>query len=94
MITHLAHTVLAAGSPVPDFGSGEAPPGADKLMTIGRWALWIATVVCVLGVLRVGAQMAHAHQHGEMEQHGKRLGATMAGIIVVGSASGITAALI
>lgn len=93
MITDLAHTVLAQ-APVPDFGSGEAPPGSDKLMTIGRWALWIAVVVCVIGIIRVGAAMAHAHQHGEMEQHGKKLGAALAGIIIVGSASGITAALI
>lgn len=79
---------------VPDFGGGEPPPGSDKLLTIGRWVLWVVSAVCVIGLLLVGAKMATEFSHGEMSQHGKRLGAVMAGIIIIGASSGIAGALI
>lgn len=94
MVIYAAHVMTEFLAQVPDFGGGEAPPGSEKLLTIGRWVLWLATAVCVIGLIVVGAQMAMTHHHGGMQHHGKRLGAVMAGIIVIGSASGITAALI
>src|SRR5437016_819860 len=95
MVMDLLTPVLSqCTSPTDCFGRGNAPPGFEKLILIGQWVLWIATAVCVIGLVVVGAQMAIAHQHGELQQHGKRLGAVMLGIIVIGTASGITAALI
>uniref|UniRef100_UPI003F499997 hypothetical protein n=1 Tax=Amycolatopsis sp. CA-151526 TaxID=3239921 RepID=UPI003F499997 len=86
-----AHIVLAQ---VPNFGGGEAPPGSDKLLKIGRWVLWTVTAVCVIGMLFIGGKMASEFNHGEMSQHGKRLGMALAGMVIVGASSGITSALI
>jgi len=79
---------------VPDFGGGEAPPGSENLLKIGRWVLWGVTALCVIGLLVVGGRMAVEHSHGEMSTHGKRFGAALIGCIVVGAASAIAAALI
>lgn len=86
--------LMQALADVPNFGGGEAPPGSDKLITIGRWVLWIVSALSVIGLLYVGGKMVSELNHGEMSQHGKRLGAVLAGIILIGSASGIASALI
>ncbi|PXY16604.1 conjugal transfer protein TrbC [Prauserella muralis] len=78
----------------PNFGGGEPPPGSGKLLTVGRWVLWCVSALCVIGLLFVGGKMATEFNHGEMSQHGKRLGAALAGIILVGASSGIAGALI
>ncbi len=85
-----AADVLAA---VPDPGSGEAPPGSEGFLKILRWAAWIAFGVCVLGVIVAGALMAVASHRGDGQQHGSRLMWTLAGCIVIGSASGLVGAL-
>jgi len=90
---HSVVLLLLTGS-VPDFGGAVAPPGSDKLLTIGRWALWCVSALCVIGLLIVGAKMSTEFTHGEMSQHGKRLASVLAGIILIGSASGIAGALI
>lgn len=79
---------------VPDFGGGQAPPGAEKLLQIGRWVLWCASFVAVIGFIYLGAQMFFAHQHGELQQQGKKLGAAMAGCVLISAATGIAGALI
>jgi hypothetical protein len=90
---HLLAEHLPYLAQVPNF-NGEAPPGSDKFLKIGSWVLYIVSALCVIGLLIVGGRMATEFSHGEMSQHGKRLGAVMAGIIVIGASSGITGALI
>lgn len=95
MMYHLfieqAQSVLAQ---VPDFGTGAPPPGSEKLLTIGRWVLWIASGLCVIGMFLIGGKLAIQHSHGEMQQHGKALGSALLGCILVGASTGIAAALI
>ena len=86
---HLPHLVQ-----VPNFGGGEAPPGSDKLLKIGRWVLWGVSALCVIGLMFVGGKMGTEFNHGEMSQHGKRLGAALGGIILIGASTGIAGALL
>jgi hypothetical protein len=79
---------------VPNFGGGEAPPGSDKLLKIGRWVLWSVSAACVIGILMIGGKLAIQHNHGEMQQHGKAFGAALAGCVLVGASTGIAGALI
>ena len=91
----LATDVLAAApAGVPNPGTGEAPPGADAFLTIIKWAAFIVLGICVLGVIFAGGRMAFGGRHGEGSEHASRLGWVLAGSIVVGSASGIVAALL
>ncbi|WP_211210122.1 conjugal transfer protein TrbC [Actinopolyspora halophila] len=92
-----AGVTMLAGSEVlaqpPDFGGGQAPPGSEKLLIIGRWVTWICAAVSVIGVMIVGAMMAVSFRHGEMGEHGKRLGVALIGIVVFGASTGIVNAL-
>lgn len=97
-ITHvlpdLIQTLPQGGVPNP--GRGEAPPGSDGLVTMLRWAMWIASGMCVLGVLIAGGSMALAlngRGNGGGE-HVTKLGWALAGCIVIGSASALVAALL
>jgi hypothetical protein len=94
VVIHLLDSNYLLAGVVPDFGTAQAPPGSDKLLIIGKWVLWIVSALCVIGLLLVGGKMATEFNHGEMSQHGKRLGAVMAGIILIGASSGIAGALI
>jgi hypothetical protein len=86
-----ALTVLAA---VPNPGQGAAPPGSEGILTILKWAAWIALVVCVLGVIVAGAMMSVQARRGEGGEHASRLGWVLAGCILIGSASGLVGALV
>ena len=44
----LSSTTEMVTMAAPDPGGGQAPPGADKFLTMLRWAAWIAAGVCVL----------------------------------------------
>jgi hypothetical protein len=55
---------------------------------------YIALGVCVLGVIIAGASMAISHRRGEGGEQASRLGWVLAGSIVIGSASGLVAALV
>ena len=79
---------------VPDIGKGEAPPGSDGLITILRWVFYIASAMCVLGVLIAGGMMAISVQRGSGGEHVSRLGWALGGCIVIGSASALVGALI
>lgn len=83
--------VLAA---VPDPGQGVAPPGSEGFLTIIRWAAWIAFGICVLGVIVAGGAMAIQSRRGEGGEHASRLGWTLAGCIVIGSASALVGAVV
>ena len=89
-ITELTNIVRA----VPDPGSGEAPPGSEGLVTILKWAFYIASVMCVLGVLVAGGMMAVSVQRGSGGEHVSRLAWALGGCVVIGAASGLVGALI
>ena len=88
----LAHARWLAA--VPDPGSGQAPPGSDKLVTILRWVTWIVILACVGGVMVTAGRMALAHQRHEGSQHAVSLGWVMAACILVGSAATLVNQLI
>ena len=77
-----------------DPGSGVPPPGAEGITTIVEWVAWTVLAVCVVGVLLVGGRMALAHRRGEGGQYAAELGYVLAGAVLVGSASGLIAALV
>ncbi|GAB3266986.1 hypothetical protein GCM10027425_33560 [Alteromonas gracilis] len=91
----LSSTTEMVTMAAPDPGGGQAPPGADKFLTMLRWAAWIAAGVCVLGVIIAGAGMAMSHRgHGGGGEQAGRLGWVLAGCIVIGAASGLVGALV
>jgi hypothetical protein len=75
----------------PDPGSGVAPPGADKILQLLRWGLWIATGGCILAAVMVGMQLALSGIHGDQRRHGGALLWVLAGAIIVGSSTGLVA---
>lgn len=89
---YLAAGQLAAA--VPDLGTGEAPPGSEGFLLILRWVAFIATGICVLGVIVAGAAMAISNRRGEGGEHASRLGWVLGGCIVIGASSGLVGALI
>jgi hypothetical protein len=102
-VAHVLHGLAAAtptpgggGGGLPDLGSGTAPPGADKFVTILRWGMWAVAVACVVGVLISAGRMAV-----QFRSHGGGGGEAMTGLVwvlvacvVAGSATAIVSALI
>jgi hypothetical protein len=88
--TELSSTLATVVDP----GQGIAPPGAEGIITIVQWVAWTVLAVCVLGVLLVGARMALAHRRGEGADHAVGLAYVLGGAVLVGSASGLIAALV
>jgi hypothetical protein len=88
--TELSSTLATVVDP----GRGLAPPGAEGIITIVQWVAWTVLAVCVLGVLLVGARMALAHRRGEGAEHAVGLAYVLGGAVLVGSASGLVAALV
>jgi hypothetical protein len=77
----------------PDPGQGVAPPGADKILELLRWGLWLATGGCILAAAMVGVQIALSAVRGDHHRHGASLGWVLMGAILVGSSTGIVSAL-
>ncbi len=75
---------------VPNPGGGAAPPGAEKLETILKWATWLGYGLCVLGVIIAATGMALQVRRGTggMEA-GAHLGWVLAGALIIGSASAL-----
>jgi hypothetical protein len=94
MLTVLPDLLSALPLDVPNPGKGEAPPGSDGLITILRWVFYIASAMCVLGVLIAGGMMAVSVQRGSGGEHVSRLGWALAGCIVIGAASALVGALL
>lgn len=86
-----AQTILAA-APDPSKGGGN-PPGWDKFLTVLHWVFVVATGICVMGLLLVGASMALSYRRGEGSDAAKGLGPVLVGCVILGSASGIVTAL-
>ncbi|WP_433121933.1 hypothetical protein [Micromonospora sp. CA-246542] len=95
LIDHLEHLqALTAAAPVPDPGSGEAPPGVgDKVLTLLKWVANLAIAACVAGVLFTAGKMALAHRRGD-DTNVSALGWVFAACILIGSASAVVSALI
>ncbi len=89
LLAHAAH-VLAD---VPNPGTGEAPPGNEKLTKVLGWAAWVVCGLCVTGVLVVAGRMALMHNRGEGGQHASGLAWVLAACILIGAASGIVTVL-
>jgi hypothetical protein len=89
---------LAAAPPrptgVPDVGGGEAPPGAEDLLTVLKWVAWSVTALCVAGIFSVAARMAVDHSRGGGREHARGLGFVLGACLLIGSASGIVGALV
>lgn len=84
-------TFLAAGSPFTSNPS--AIPGVTNLQTLIGYACWIATALCLVGLIVTGAVMAISYHRGSSE-HAGRLGAVAAGCVLVGAASPIAGAIL
>lgn len=91
LLSLYAHLVVPM---VPNPGSGEPPPGAEDLLQILQWVMWIAAGICVLGIVVAGAMMAISAARGGRSDHISQLGWALAGCVVIGSASGIVGVLI
>lgn len=70
-----------------------AIPGVTNLQTIVGYTAWIATALCLIGLIITGATMAVSYQRGGGEGAG-RLGAVVAGCLIVGGASSIVGAVL
>lgn len=91
MPTTIRSAVVAAGT-----GFNSTPqsiPGVHNLQTIIGYAAWIATGVCIIGLIVVGARMAISHRRGDSEHMGA-LGGVVAACIVIGSASSVVGSLL
>ncbi|MER7693728.1 MULTISPECIES: hypothetical protein [Streptomyces] len=95
-IAPLADLAAAPSGPtgVPDVGGGEAPPGAEDLLTVLKWVAWSVTALCVAGIFGVAARMAVDHSRGGGREHARGLGFVLGACLLVGSASGIVGALV
>jgi hypothetical protein len=80
-----------AGSP---FTSNPAAiPGVTNLQVIIGYTAWIATALCLIGLIITGALMAVSYHRGSNE-HAGRLGGVAAGCLIVGAASPIAGSIL
>jgi hypothetical protein len=86
--------LLSGPGTVLDPGKGTPPPGAEGIATIVGWVAWTVLALCVVGVLIVSGRMALAHRRGEAAEHAASLALVLGGAVLVGSASGLVAALV
>jgi hypothetical protein len=96
MTLTLLHLAAALAAPTPDPGGGGvtniapvAPSFAGKFTLLISWTLWGCSALCVVGIAVVGTMLALSIRRGETAEHASRLGAAMAGVIIVGLASTI-----
>jgi hypothetical protein len=77
-----------------DPGAGVPPPGAEGIATLVQWVAWTVLALCVVGVLMISARMALAHRRGDVAEHATGLALVLGAAVLVGSASGLVAALV
>lgn len=92
-VTAIAQTTAPA-SGLPQPGNGTAPPGSGGLLTVIKWAVYVALAIAIVGMIATGAQMTIASRRGEGGEHMARLGWVFGGAMVVAGASGLVAAVI
>lgn len=81
---------IASAVATVNFPGAEAPPGADKIMTVVAWIGWGAAIAGFVGFLIVGIRMMLSHNRGEgTSETGKRLAMVFGGLILVGAAAGL-----
>lgn len=78
----------------PDPGSGQAPPGFEKIELLLKWVAWIVFAMCVMGILIVSGRMAIMHQRGQGGEHAAGLGWVMGACVLAGVASSLVGLLI
>jgi hypothetical protein len=78
---------------IPDV-SPDRPEGLEEFEELLGWIMWVATALCVVGVIGSGIAMAIAKSRGDGGEVIARLGWALAGAIVVGSAAQLVNALI
>jgi cytochrome b561 len=71
----------------------KAIPGVDKLQTVIGYVCWIATALCLIGLIVAGALMAVSYHRGN-NQHTGRLGGVAAGCLIVGAAAPIAGSVL
>ena len=88
------------GIPTPNLTDGgnastnwETPPEAGQLTDILGWATWLGFGVAVLGLIVWGARFAWVRS-GDSDREMGRMGAILGGVVIIGAASGIVAALL
>jgi type IV secretory pathway VirB2 component (pilin) len=87
VLSHLPHDVAGL---LPQ----EPPPGVqEKVQKVTGWVKWIATSICVLGVVIAGAMMAIGQRRGEGGEHAARLGWVIAGAILITASTHLIDAL-
>ena len=83
--------ILAAPNP---FNSNPTSiPGVSNLQTIIGYTAWIATAMCLIGLIATGAAMAVSYHRGH-HHHVGRLGGVAAGCLVVGAAAPIAGSIL
>ena len=70
------------------------PPGSEHLLELLQYTAWISFGICIAAVMFTGAMMGISSRRGEGGEHAGRLGWTLAGAIIIGSASGIVGAFV
>jgi hypothetical protein len=91
VITSLPAGMILAG---PSFNSTPtAIPGVSHLQIVIGYTSWVATALCLIGLITTGAVMAVSYHHGSNEHVGK-LGAVVAGCLIVGAASPIAGSVL
>ena len=93
MITTLA-TGTVVGVLAGPFNNNPTPvPGLDKFQTVIGYVGWIASALCLIGLITAGAMLAVSYHRGTNEHMG-RLGGVAAGCLIVGGASSIIGGLL
>jgi hypothetical protein len=86
------HAAQLVGAPNP--GTGTQPPGTAGLLTILRWAAWVVSGICVLGIFVVAGRMAVLHNRGEGGQHMTGLAMVLGACVLVAAAGPLVNALV
>lgn len=94
LIHHVSNLQQPTGPPsAPNPENGQAPPFANELTTLLKWALWMALAACVLGFIIIGARMGLNHSRGEAGGHLGSLGIVgFACIVIMGAYTFVTKA--
>ncbi len=85
-------SVLAAGNN-PFNSNPTSIPGVTNLQTLIGYLCWIATALCLVGLIVTGALMAVSYHRGSNDHVG-RLGGVAAGCLVVGASAPITGSIL
>ncbi len=85
-------SVLAQGvdfDPTP-----ERPPGFEAADTVMNYVMWGCYAVAFIGLLLIGAMFVVSHRRGQASEHAGSLGVWGFGMLIIGGASGLFAALV